>query len=105
MNTGQMTSKITYVSPSSTTVDDYGGAVVTDASAVTVRAKARQLSYNERLRYGLPLSVVAYQFKIWYSEGIKKGTEITFNSETYIVNEIENYNERKRETHFIASKK
>lgn len=107
MNTGQMTSKITYKTSASESETDYGGVSVTFGASVSLRAKARQLSYNKLLSYGLPATAIGYEFTVWHDsvKTLVVGSLITFGGVDYMINQVVNENERNRVVKIIATKR
>lgn len=90
MNHGQLNKRVTYTNTGTHVSDGYGGSTVTEGADVETWASVKQLSMTELIRYGLPEGQSVFRFVFHEPQGknIKRGTELTYDNNTFKVNSV-----------------
>jgi head-tail adaptor len=105
MNRGKLNKRITYKLEGTTTTTPTGGTSYTPGAEVETWCHAKPMTFDEVMRYGLPEGELTYKFIFDYYQGknIIRGSELTYNDKTFIVNSVLNADEEKDEVIIVAT--
>ena len=105
MNRGKLNKRITYRLEGKTTATETGGTTYIPGEEVETWCYAKSMSFDEVMRYGLPEGELTYKFIFDYYQGknIIRGSELTYNDKTFIVNSVLNADEEKDEVVIVAT--
>jgi head-tail adaptor len=107
MKTGALNRRITLTAPGASTPTEIGGVTTAAGTSTVVWCKAKQLSANHALMYGLDLATASYQFTFRY-ETVKNVTNqytLTYENRTFRIVRIEEVDEEKTEIRIIANER
>lgn len=108
MNTGKLNRRITIATPGTMTSDGIGGFTEgTKPPTRTTWCSARQLSMSESLSYGLETATALYRFSFLYfaADDITRVKELTYESRTFRIVNIEEVDEAKNMITVIANER
>ena len=105
MNRGKLNKRVTYRMQGTSTVTATGGTTYIAGAEVETWAYVKAVTLAETIRYGLPEGELSYTFIFDYYQGknIIRGSELTYNDKTFIINSVLNADEEKDEVIIVAT--